>query len=369
MHYRRYDSDKELGIAPLGALGEKYGSPMGVIHRGDLQRILLKAARKNGCTILTSRKVIAVDPNFGSRVQATCTESGDNVWFQGDLVVAADGIKSLLRRQMVLAGGQREPIVDTPHAAYRLLIPRERVQHDPALLAMMDDNMALRYMGPGGHIVAYPLQGNTVYNMVLIHPAPPGSDVGSGSWTSTGSRAEMMAFYGGWAPAVRAWLAHADAAVLEWRLRTQGPLARRVHGGVALAGDAAQPMLPYVAQGAASGIEDAGVLAAALTQTADVPRALAVYQAVRQPRAERISASAAATGRALHLTDGPAQAARDAAIAGRRDGRAAPSTDKWCDSAWQDYMWGTDVMRHTIEAWDQLVAEVEEGQRVALSSL
>lgn len=354
---------------PLGGIGTKYGSPMGVIHRGDLQRILYNAALENGCTILTSRKVVAVDPNFEARVEVTNGKTGDTVWFQGDMVVAADGIKSLLRKQMVVAGGNREPVVDTPDAAYRLLIPRERVQHDKTLLSMLDGNMALRYMGPGGHVMAYPIQGNTVFNMVMMHPADPNTDSRTQNWKTKGNRQDMLDFYSSWSPAIRAWLEHADEEVLDWTLSTQGPLAQRVRGRVALAGDAAQPLLPYVAQGAASGIEDAGVLAAALTCTADVPLALGVYQAMRKERAERISASAAATGRNLHLPDGPEQEARDLVFRRQREGLADDSMDKWCDGEWQNFMWGTDVMRDTIEAWDTLAAKVEASQAIPLSSL
>lgn len=343
---------------------------MGVIHRGDLQRILYNAALKAGCTILTSRKVVAVDPDFEPRVEVTNGKSGGNVWFQGDLVVAADGNKSLIRKQMVNAGGHREPVVDTLDAAYRLLIPRERVQHDETLLSMLDDNIALRYMGPGGHVMAYPIQGNTVFNMVMMHPADPNTDSRTHNWKTKGNRQEMLNFYSGWSPAIRAWLEYADDEVLDWKLSTQGPLAQRVRGSVALAGDAAQPLLPYVAQGAASGIEDAGVLAAALTCTADVPLALGVYQAIRKERAERISASAAATGRNLHLPDGPEQEARDQVFRRQREGLADDSMDKWCDGEWQNYMWGTDVMKDTIESWDNLAAEVERSQgMMSFSSL
>ncbi|KAK2732574.1 3-hydroxybenzoate 6-hydroxylase [Colletotrichum kahawae] len=361
---RRYDSDDELGLSPLDVLGQRYRSPMAVIHRADLHRILLDAARRSGCHILLSHTVVAADPQFLPRVQAIRSETGTTVWFNGDVVLAADGIKSMLRRQMAQAGGHQDRRIPTRDAAYRLLIPRERIQHDKLLLSMLDQNVAMRYMGPGGHVMAYPVKGNTVYNMVLIHP-DHSDDTEDSTWATQGDREAMLSFYSSWSPAIRAWLAHAGDDIVEWKLSERAPLPQRVRGSVALIGDAAQPMLPYVAQGAASGIEDAGVLAAAFTCTSDVLLALAVYETVRKRRAERIAASAAATGRALHLPDSPEQRARDEAIKNQGRGQAAASQDKWRDVEWQNYMWGTDVMRHTIQSWDELVAQVRKQQKRA----
>ncbi|TLD18545.1 hypothetical protein PspLS_10278 [Pyricularia sp. CBS 133598] len=158
-------SDDEIRSAPLGAIGDKYGSPMGVIYRGDLQRILLAAVVEVGCRLCTSSNVVAVDSHFRPRVQVVDTKTAESTWLHGNVVIAADGIKSSLRRQMVAAGGDREHIVDTTDAAHRLLIPRERIQGNQTRLSMLDDNVALRYIGPGGHVMAYPVKGNTVYNL------------------------------------------------------------------------------------------------------------------------------------------------------------------------------------------------------------
>lgn len=78
---------------------------------------------------------------------------------------------------------------------YRLLISREKIQHDPELLAMLNHDVAMRYMGPGGHIMAYPLKGNKVYNMVLVYPSKATGDTEEDVWTTTGKRRDMMSFY------------------------------------------------------------------------------------------------------------------------------------------------------------------------------
>lgn len=224
--------------------------------------------------------------------------------------------------------------------------------------------------------MAYPIKNNTVYNMVLLHPEKPHAPNKS-SWTSKGSKKEMLEFYSAWSPLVRNLLSYVpDGEVLEWSLNSHRPLPSWIENKVALMGDACHPMLPYVAQGAANAIEDAGVLACALSlggKSEDgIDVALAVYQLVRKERAERIQNSASTTRRALHLPDGPEQRERDSAIAAASPGAegAASSSgndapadgkhnpDLWADQEWQEFMWGTDVMKETVEKWEHLRARV-----------
>ncbi|KAL5321366.1 hypothetical protein ACEPPN_009323 [Leptodophora sp. 'Broadleaf-Isolate-01'] len=155
-----------------------------------------------------------------------------------------------------------------------------------------------------------------------------------------------------------------EAEIMECALNAYSPLPTWVQGSVALIGDACHPMLPYIAQGAANGIEDAAVLAAALTCTSDVRLALGVFEAVRKERAEKIAASVSGTGKSLHLPDGPEQQKRDLAIreARRKQGAGEADTgDKWRDQQWQLYMWGVDVMWETVEKWGELSAAVRVG--------
>jgi len=361
-------------------IGQLYGAPMGVIHRGDLQQILLGAVQQSGGRIFTSRTVLGVDEAFYPRVLVRNNKNGKKVWLRADVVIAADGIQSTVRRQIgqMEKGSHHETPVATGDSAYRLLIPRERVQHDAALLAMLDQNVAMRYMGPGGHIMAYPVKQNSLYNIVLLHPTSTDTatettmDTGGSPWTTQGSRTEMLHFYRNWSPAIRAWLSYADQDLLEWTLQTAAPLPHWARNSVALIGDACHPMLPYVAQGAANAIEDAAVLMTAFTLTSDVILALRVYEAVRKTRAEVIAASASSTGRSLHLPDGSEQHERDEAIRNAGKGLhtgAEDTSDKWRDPSWQDFMWGVDVMRETVENWEALTAMVDDGSFHSASKL
>ncbi|RAL01458.1 salicylate hydroxylase [Aspergillus ibericus CBS 121593] len=304
---RRYENNEELGQAPLmPGVGERYHAPLAVIHRGDLQRILLDAFRNQNITIRTNARV---------------SHTGE--WVEGDVVIGADGIKSDLRHQMAAHHG----------------IPKEK------------RNVGMRWMGLGGHIMAYPIKNNSVYNMVLLHPQKEGAATEE-SWTNPGDKREMEEFYAQWNGLVRSLLSYVpDGEVMEWTLNSHFPLPTWIENRVVLMGDACHPMLPYVAQGAAQAIEDAGVLACALSLTEDLDGALAVYERVRKDRAEKIQKSAAVTRKALHLPDGEEQRKRDEAIRG-----PGKNPDLWADHDWQDFMWGTDVMKETVGQFEDLLA-------------
>ncbi|KAI9810901.1 MAG: hypothetical protein M1827_005760 [Pycnora praestabilis] len=350
---RRWENNEELGSAPLmPEIGKMYKSPLSVVHRGDLQRILLEAAEAQNVEIRTSSKVVKADENFGPRVQL----QGTNDWISGDVVIGADGIKSDMRRQMMNLHGVTDRSSPTGDAAYRVLIPKRKLEesNNKEALKLLEGNVGMRWMGPGGHIMAYPIKNNTVYNMVLLHPDKPDS-ANDESWTRQGSKKEMLDFYKSWNPLVTSLLSYVpEGEVMEWTLNSHRPLPRWIQNRSVLIGDACHPMLPYVAQGAAQAIEDAGVLTVAFTKTSDVPLALEIYEAVRKARGEAIQNSAATTRKALHLDDGPEQEERDRRIRG-----PGKNPDLWADSEWQHFMWGTDVMKDTWENWTDYKSKVE----------
>ena len=331
-------------------MGKRYNAPLSVIHRGDLQRILLNRVYAERVNVRLNHKVIRADSEFKARVQVTSGE-----WIEGDIVIAADGIKSDIRAQMAAEYGLKDYSTSTGDAAYRITIPRERLQDNKRALELIDSNAAVRWMGPGGHIMAYPIKNNQLYNMVMLHPQKPDA-AEIESWTNKGDKEEMMEFYSEWNDLVRELLSYVpDGDIHEWTLNCHSPLPRWVENRCALIGDACHPMLPYVAQGAAQAIEDAAVLTVSLSLADDVDTALAVYEAVRKDRGEAIQNSANTTRTALHLPDGPEQEKRDKAIAG-----TGPNPDMWANRDWQDFMWGVDIMKETIENWDELAAQIRE---------
>lgn len=137
--------------------------------------------------------MVKVDANFEAGVQLS-----DGSWVHGDLVVAADGIKSKIRHQIAARHNHVDRATPTGDAAYRILISKDSMKNDPEALDLLSRNVGMRWMGPAGHIMAYPIKNNTVYNMVLVHPQQPNLDPDKAeSWTRKGSKQEMMDFYKG----------------------------------------------------------------------------------------------------------------------------------------------------------------------------
>ncbi|PBP16227.1 salicylate hydroxylase [Diplocarpon rosae] len=356
---RRWEDNSQLGTAPVGvAVEERYHAPMCVIHRGDLQAILLQAVKDLNVPIRLGCKVVAADASFSARVQLASGE-----WLSGDVVICADGIKSAIRRQMAGHYGVKDEPCPTGDAAYRVLIPKEKLKNDQTALKMLSQNIAIRWMGSGGHIMAYPIRHNTLYNIVLIHPEKP-SQAAEESWTSKGDKNEMLDTYRAWNDTFKGLLEFVpDGEIMEWTLNTHLPLPSWTVNKCVLLGDACHPMLPYVAQGAAQAIEDASVLTTALSlisSPSEIETALQVYELVRKDRAEKIQNSAASTGKALHLPDGEEQRRRDDAIRASMKDANERDPDMWVDRQWQDFMWGVDVMKECVEGWDALVAKVGE---------
>ena len=352
---RRYANDSEIcSRTHVRPASERYGAPMLVIHRGDLQKILLAAAVKELVKIRTSQKVMNVDANFEARVQLASGE-----WVQGDLLIGADGIHSLVRRRIASYCGVKDRITHTGDSAYRVTIAREKLNGEAEILQQLDQGISTRWMGPMGHIMAYPMrQDRSLYNMVFVHLSKPGKVNNKHLWSQKGDIEEMMNHYQEWSPTVKRLISYiTPSELMEWPLNLHTTLPSWVVNKVALLGDACHPMLPYIAQGAAQAIEDAGVLAVCLSKTSEVPLALKVYEAMRKARAETIQNSATTMRRVLHLPDGPEQKERDQNMKGAGN-PGGKNPDLWADPAFQDLMWGVDVMSETLAQWTDLSNEI-----------
>lgn len=347
---RRYAHDEKLGDLKSGSVVGKYGWPMGFTSRPELLDVLLRAAENSGVKVLAGKKIVAVDEDFKPRVK-----TADGEWFEGDLVIAADGLRSSIRRQIVESNGHKDVSLPTGDAAYYAIIPQERMERSERVSGLAHQDISMRCLGPGGHIMAHPVSNNTAYSMTMIHPARPDREE---SWSVKCDKQEVVDMYKDWSETVRDLISFIpEEKVTEMTLHIHAPLSSWVQGRVALMGDACHPMLPYVAQGAANAVEDAAVLAAALTKTSDIGLALRVYEKVRKQRAEAIQQSASVNQHSLHLPDGPEQQARDEAMKMAAQGQGQ-NPDKYADLEWQNFMWGTDVMKQTVEDWEELVQAV-----------
>lgn len=332
---RRYADDTELACASMSNVEREHGAPILVAHRADLQSSLRRGAELAGAQIHTNCKIEDID------FQNTCIKIKDRPdWIKADVIIAADGIKSITRQKMVQAHGKTDQVHETGDAAWRIMLSADQIRasEDPGLMEALQNSVGLRWMGPSGHIMCYPIRDHQYLNIVLLHPDKPGTEE---SWKTKGDKKEMVEFYKTWNVRVQKLVdCVPEGQVYEWKLCDHGPLSSWVEGNVALMGDAAHPMLPYVAQGAAQAAEDGAVLAACLAMIdsrEQINTALRVYELVRKERAETVQESAVKTRQALHLHDGRAQEERDAMI--RNAARGGPNPDLWSDKDFQQWCW------------------------------
>ncbi|KAI5118405.1 hypothetical protein M0805_002857 [Coniferiporia weirii] len=305
--FRRYNDGEVVGYSRWGpGMRTEHGAPYYHVHRADLHRMVYElAAASPRITLRLSATVQTVQPTPNPQVSVTLT-TGEVI--SGDLIVGADGVKSLVRGVVVGHADSPEPTGD---AAYRAIISTDVMLKDPELKPFVDTPEMTAWMGPSRHLMAYCIRGKKEYNLVMLHP----DDGSVESWTAEGSAEKLREDFADYDPRVRKLLSFVDST-LKWRLMDRKPLKTWVHsdGRVVLLGDSCHPMLPYRAQGAAMALEDAAVIGALfshLSSTAQIAPLLHAYEQLRHARTARTQASARFNQHVFHLPDGPAQKARD----------------------------------------------------------
>jgi salicylate hydroxylase len=269
---------------PLGDTARAaYGFPYGVIYRADLHQVFLDACKAlPGITLRTSSKVESVSQD-GTGVRARLA-SGDTI--EGDALVGADGLWSRIRESVV---GDGKPRV-SGHIAYRAVLKREDV---PAHL-WSDD--VLLWGGEKTHLVHYPLRRGELFNLVAVFHSTKYDE----GWNTFGDTAELNDRFAQAVPQVRELLGKIETWKM-WVLCDREPVKNWTDRRVTLLGDAAHPMLQYLAQGAGQAIEDAVVLGEALKFTnGDVQSALQKYQQARYLRTGRVQLTARFYGDIYH---------------------------------------------------------------------
>ncbi|KAJ7450752.1 hypothetical protein FB451DRAFT_1285030 [Mycena latifolia] len=354
-------TDEELANVKLTHVAERYGQPHCVAHRSALANALYE-----GCKIAAPRikfhfRTTVVGVDFDNRrVQVKeRDEEGEGHWVDADIIFGADGVKSIIRKYMLARHGEDDDAKDTGQAAYRIMLRRDQLAYDPELLALVESNTTFRWIGARRHIIAYPISRNTIFNISTAQPDVNFAVEPTASWTTRADKSAMLKVYSDFCPLVVRMLELVpEGEVCEWKLRVHHPLKTWVEGNVALLGDACHPTLPHLNQGAAQAIEDGavlGVVLSKLTDKKDVHTGLLVYERLRKARTEHLVEEAAASGRALHLTDPEAQAARDEAF--RQVKHGGPNPDRAVDREVQDLVYGHDCVRNAEEHFEEYFAE------------
>ena len=295
-------SGEELSRQTLGQIFEaRFGHPYRVAYRADVQQVLLDAvnAIPELIQVRLGDGVARFEQDAGG--VTVFMESGATV--DGAAVVGADGLWSQVRGQILDA----EPPTAGGNVAFRAVLPVEAVP--PQVLT----NDVQVWIGPGHHLVCYKVRGGTLFNIIAVVE----STRDLSGWDVVGDRADLELGFQGAGQAVQSLIAQ----IREWRmwtLRDRDPAPGWSQGRVTLLGDAAHPMLPFLAQGACMAIEDAVRLADEVARTpADLPAALLAYEAARYERTASVQIAARETGEINHAR-GPAREARNAVLAKRQ---------------------------------------------------
>ncbi|KAF8193600.1 hypothetical protein K438DRAFT_1433256, partial [Mycena galopus ATCC 62051] len=348
---------EELAIVKLPHVAERYGQAHHVTHRFALANALYEGCKAAAPRITFHFRTAVIGVDFmGHRIRVRGQdEEGEGHWVVADVILGADGIKSVVRKCMLAQHGVKDDTQDTGQSAYRIMLRREQLLHDPELLAMLDSHSSFRWIGAGRHMIAYPISNHTIFNISTAQPDVNFASAPTACWTARSDKSTMLELYADFCPTVRRMLSLvAESEVCEWKLRVHRPLETWVERHVALLGDACHPTLPHLGQGAAQAIEDGVVLAVVLsklTTTADLHISLRVYERLRKARTELLVEQAAASGRELHLTDPIAQAARDEAF--RQVKHGGPNPDRWLDRTVQDFVYGFDCVEDAEKLYDE----------------
>jgi salicylate hydroxylase len=265
---------------------ERFDAPYWVVHRADLQTVLLDAVRSEPAIRLAMGRTVETVEDGPTEARLTWISAGgarDTIAV--DMIVGADGIWSKVRQAL----GDGRPPAFRGSVAWRATLDRSAA---PAELS--GDETGL-WLGLRGHVVHYPIAGGRLVNVVAIERSPTPVE----GWAAPGNRDELLAGYASAAPALRTLLSQ-PREWLRWSLFDH-PAERLATGRVALLGDAAHPVLPFLAQGAALAVEDAATLAFLLGRhRPDIPQTLAAYEKQRLARANRVQKEARRNGRIYH---------------------------------------------------------------------
>jgi len=267
--FRLWNSGDSWPMFDLGKIAiEKYGYPYLTVYRPDLLETLVNAAREIKPDVFHLGQPV-VDIQQDAQSATLILQDGSSA--TGDILIGADGIKSTIRRQL---WGPDVPKF-SGMMAWRAVIP---MQNLPSHMQVM---VGSTWIGPGQHLVNYPLRDGKLMNMVGTVERP---DWKVESWTVEGTTEECLNDYSGWHEDVQSLIKSAPK-LLKWAFGERVPMKKWSKNRISLMGDACHPTLPFLAQGAVMAIEDAVVLSRCLEQYySNLETALLVYE---QSRSER----------------------------------------------------------------------------------
>ena len=273
----------QVGKIPTGeAFRQRFGNPYAVIHRADMHMSLVKGAQASGeVDIITNCHIERVEQD----ADGVSVFDQNGVEYRGQALIAADGVKSVVRQKYV-----GDPALVTGHVVYRAVVSKDEFPAD------LQWNAASIWVGPHCHLVHYPLRGGEEYNIVVTFHSREQEEWG----VKDGSKEEVFSYFTEVCPQAHQ-LIELPKSWKRWATADREPIDTWTFGRVTLLGDAAHPTTQYMAQGACMAMEDAVTLGEALrVHDNDIAKAFDMYQRARVARTARIVLSSRQMGKIYH---------------------------------------------------------------------
>ena len=282
---RLWNTGQTWPLFDLGTVSrEMYGYPYLTVHRADLHQVLVDAVRAlQPDALVLNAKLHSLQ----TRSDGVSLQLADGRVWEADAVIGADGVHSRVRAALFGEDAPRYSGV----MAWRGVIDASK------LPTHMREPYGTNWVGPGAHVVQYPLRQGALMNFV---GAIEGNRWEIESWSERGTREECLGDFVGWHEEVQAMI-HAIEVPYKWVLKVRDPMDTWSQGSVTLLGDACHPTLPFLAQGAAMAMEDGYMLARAMALCpTDAAQGFARYEAVRKARTARVVEGSAANTKRFH---------------------------------------------------------------------
>ncbi|KAG9243079.1 hypothetical protein BJ878DRAFT_543643 [Calycina marina] len=328
----RYSDGEVLSLQNLVPhCGKEYGSLYLLVHRADFHHILVTAAQAHGVKIRLNSTVKGVD--FSK--PGIELVSGEVV--EGDVVIAADGLRSRCREALL---GRRDSPILSGSLTYRVTLdPARLLEHDD-LRDLIEYPEFHCWIGPHSHVVFYPMRVGELCNLVIVAP----DNLQAFEDLAKANMSEIKDLMKDWEPRIQKLMGMATSTS-KWRLQDNVELERWMsdQGTFTMLGDACHAMIPYLAQGAAQAVEDAGTLVALfenLSSKQDIPETLRSYEKLRKSRTSVLAKESADFRRLCQVGDGPEQLARDKLL---HEVPVEGCPNRWADPVFQKWLWGHNV--------------------------
>lgn len=337
--FRRYASGDIIGQTNLiPQMTENFDFPYWLVRRADLQQILYDGAIRARVEVLFGQTMAEIKNMHGRQV--VVLENGEQ--YDADLVIGADGIRSKCRKYL-FPDSTLDPI-PTDSCAYRAVVSTAKVKENSVTRHLLNTTDSNAWLGPHRQLLGYPIRGGQDFNLVGIHLGRVADTQKSSEMVEDldGMRQDFQDFD----PVVQELLKMVDSAQ-RWQLQNVPALHgwRSQSGRCVLIGDAAHAMVPFLAQGASSAIEDGAALAECLA-TCDlsddaIANAVKMFTDIRMERIDKLREGAFYNEKMLHLPDGPEQIKRDREMMPMEDGK---SSNLWSDHDFSEWLFGYDAV-------------------------